>query len=79
MTKHALLHLTAARRYSATGNGRRIRQQAGLSLQDVADAIGTGIGTLSRWETGQRRPRNSSAALRWAELLADIEREVKAA
>lgn len=78
MTKQ-LLRLTAARRYSATGAGRTIRQRAGLSLQEVADAIGTHIGTLSRWETGDRKPRSSEAAIRWAELLADLEREVGAA
>lgn len=77
MNKQALLRLAAARRHAASGSGRRIRQQARLSLQEVADAIGVGLATISRWETGHRQPRGE-AAIRWAELLTDLQQETEA-
>lgn len=33
-----------------------LRKAAGLSLQDVADAIGVTATTVFYWETGQRNP-----------------------
>lgn len=72
-----MLRLAAARRHSAAGTGRAIRQGANLSLQEIAEAVGVGVPTVSRWENGLRQPRGEAAA-RWAELLADLQREAKA-
>jgi transcriptional regulator with XRE-family HTH domain len=47
---------------------RELRVRAGLSQREVAEAIGTGISTVSRWESGEHVP-NREHALRYAELL----------
>lgn len=36
---------------------KEIRKQKGLSLQQVADAVGLGNNTISRYETGKREPK----------------------
>lgn len=65
------LELTEARRLLQTGEARRIREAAGLSLQEVGEVVGTSSAALSRWETGQRRP-TGRAALRYARLLGRL-------
>lgn len=50
-----------------TAMGRRIRRarlRAGISQQEVADAIGVGVTSVSRWEVGTRVP----SAVRLAKL-----------
>jgi DNA-binding transcriptional regulator YiaG len=66
----------AARRYAETGAGRDIRVRSELSLSDIAKAVDVAESTISRWESGQRVPRRSAAAARWAALLGDLERAV---
>lgn len=39
---------------------RMLRVNAGLSQQQVADALGVRRPTVSRWETGARSPRGSA-------------------
>lgn len=78
MDTQQALRLAAARRYSASGAGRRIRLDAKLSLQEIADAIGVSNPTISRWENGLNQPRGEAGAL-WARLLADLEREMTTA
>jgi transcriptional regulator with XRE-family HTH domain len=39
---------------------RALRLQAGLSQQDIADAVGVRRETISRWERGVRSPRGES-------------------
>jgi transcriptional regulator with XRE-family HTH domain len=41
---------------------RRLREQEGLTLQDVADRLGWSRATVSRLETGQTRPRPADVA-----------------
>ncbi|SEG55868.1 Helix-turn-helix domain-containing protein [Thermomonospora echinospora] len=41
---------------------RRLREQEGLTLQDVADRLGWSRATVSRLETGQTRPRPGDVA-----------------
>lgn len=72
MNTQAILRLAAARAHAATGTGRTIRQRHRLTLVEVADAIGIDQPMLSRWERGERRPKGE-AALRWVDLLADLE------
>jgi transcriptional regulator with XRE-family HTH domain len=58
----------AAARALTRGSGRRHRIEIGLTLHELAEAVGVTTATLSRWETGQVRPR-SDAAVRWADAL----------
>jgi DNA-binding transcriptional regulator YiaG len=58
------------RRLQDSGQARRIREQAGVSVALLARAIGVQEATVWRWETGRSRPREG-AALRW---LAALER-----
>lgn len=36
---------------------QEVRKKKGLSLQQVADAVGVGNNTISRYETGKREPK----------------------
>jgi transcriptional regulator with XRE-family HTH domain len=36
---------------------RELRLQVGLTLREVADAVGADVATVSRWERGEREPR----------------------
>ncbi len=36
---------------------KEVRKKKGLSLQQVADAVGVGSNTISRYETGKREPK----------------------
>lgn len=44
-----------------SGRVREIRKRAKLSQADMARALGTDGPTVSRWETGQSRPRRHHA------------------
>lgn len=54
--------IAKARRLAASGQGRTIRQAAGVTIRDIAEVIGVDVSTVSRWETGQRQPRGDNAA-----------------
>ncbi|MGX6604794.1 helix-turn-helix domain-containing protein [Micromonosporaceae bacterium Da 78-11] len=71
MTSKDVLMLSAARTHATTGTGRAIRLAAGLSMAEVAGAVGVTEPTIWRWEAGKNRPRGV-AAIRWAELLSDL-------
>ena len=60
--------LVQLRRALTDGTARRLREQAGLSLTDVARPAGVTASTISRWESGLRVPRTAQA-LRYAEVL----------
>jgi DNA-binding transcriptional regulator YiaG len=47
---------------------RKIRADAGVSLREVADAIGVDVMTVWRWEQDKARPRREHA-VRYRELL----------
>ncbi len=66
-----LTRLIAGRFSALSGAGREIREEAGLSLAEVAHAVGVDKGTLSRWERGLARPRRSQA-LRYEEVLREV-------
>jgi DNA-binding transcriptional regulator YiaG len=67
--------LQALRTRTTSGEARKIREAAHLSLSDIARSVGAHYSTVSRWESGGRLPRGE-AALRYAALL---ERLAKAA
>ncbi len=54
---------------------RAIRQAAGVSQERLAQELGVDRVTVTRWETGIRRPRGRRAAA-YAELLARLKRVV---
>lgn len=60
--------LRQIREVAANGYARTVRLHAGLSLREVADAIGVDPSTVHRWEHGDRRPRGAPA-LRYGELI----------
>lgn len=69
------LKLAAVRALAADGSARAIRQQAGLSLSEVAAACGVDQSTVHRWESGKRAPRGD-AAIRYGALLEALRRQL---
>jgi len=57
-----LSQLLAVRQLAGSGEARRRRMAAGLSLSEVARPCGVEPSTVWRWETGKRRPRGQEAA-----------------
>jgi DNA-binding transcriptional regulator YiaG len=66
-----IVQLALARRYALSGAGGRVRRAARLSLQEVADACGSSVTTVWRWEQGQRVPRGAPATA-WVRLLIEL-------
>lgn len=77
MNNSELLLTVKARRLAASGEGMRLRINAGLSLRETADAVGVAVSTLWRWERGERAP-HGGAALSWARLLEQLAADAKA-
>ena len=69
------LELVRARQLGLTGAGRRIRQQAGLSLREMADWVGVDASTLLRWETGESAPSQRNAR-GWVSVVAQLTAEL---
>jgi len=63
-----LAQLQRARTLGPDGQGPRIREEARLSLSELAQVIGVDAATLCRWELGLVRPRRD-AALRWLRAI----------
>lgn len=64
--------LTRARKWVATGLAAEVREAAGLSLREVASAVGVASpATPSRWERGERKPRGVAGA-RYGRLLFEL-------
>ena len=53
---------------------RAIREDAGLSQADVAKPLRVSRAAVSRWETGERRPRGD-LLIAYSELLQTLRRE----
>ena len=68
MTRQDLLLLVKARQWCADGTARRLRERARLSAGEIAAVVDSTDPTVTRWESGQRRPRGE-AGLRYAKLL----------
>ncbi|WP_167880601.1 helix-turn-helix domain-containing protein [Nocardioides guangzhouensis] len=60
-----------ARELAETGEGRRIRERAGVTLGELAAAIGTSGPVLSRWEAGEAVPQGE-AATDWARVVGGL-------
>lgn len=63
--------LAIIRSRAASGEARQLRLRARLSLSEVADHCGAVTTTVSRWESGERRPRGE-AGLKYARLIAQL-------
>lgn len=44
-----------------TGRARELREQSGLTQQDIAEHCGVTHTAVTRWERGDRRPSGSNA------------------
>ncbi len=73
-----LQEVRAARALPTPALARAIRQAAGVSQQRLADELGVGRVTVTRWEQGTRRPRGR-LAVAYARLLQELRQEVGAA
>ncbi|MCU1591669.1 MAG: hypothetical protein JWP11_2925 [Frankiales bacterium] len=78
MTSHEIVLLVRVRRLAKSGEAQALRLAAGLSLREVADAVGISHSNLWRWEAGKRAPRGP-AAVAWARLLDELATAQKAA
>lgn len=54
---------------------REVRERAGLSQAEVANAVGAHRATVTLWEQGRRVP-HGQAAVRYAHLLDKLRQEV---
>jgi transcriptional regulator with XRE-family HTH domain len=68
MNPDDLRRISEIRALVADGKAREQRLSRRLTLQEIADAIGTSPSTVHRWEQGRSTPRGA-AALRLAEVL----------
>jgi transcriptional regulator with XRE-family HTH domain len=71
MTTDTARQLAYVRRLARTGAARAMREEASLSLREMAEAVGTTRASLSRWERHESIPR-ASAALRWVAVLEGL-------
>jgi transcriptional regulator with XRE-family HTH domain len=53
---------------------RKLREEAGLTLQQLGGLIGATGSSVCRWETGLKFPR-SAAGIRWARQVREWERQ----
>lgn len=77
MKPELIVDVVTVRRLAASGDARRIRVTAGVSMSEIAAACAVSPSTVLRWENGQRRPRGS-AATRWLRILRALEEVVAA-
>ena len=74
-----LLSVMTALHGFETDQGARIRRHrlaAGLTIPDLANAVGTSAGAVSHWETGRHTPRRErqlaiakAIGVSWSELF----------
>lgn len=71
-----LLKAVAARRLPEPNERRRIREQVGLTQDEIANQLGVSRATVARWEAGTRRPRRQHVTA-YAGLLRQLSRVAK--
>jgi DNA-binding transcriptional regulator YiaG len=65
-----LLLLSWLRWVMASGEGRRIRDEAGVSQAEMGSASDNTVPGISKWESGQRCP-TGAGAIRYAPAAGD--------
>jgi transcriptional regulator with XRE-family HTH domain len=75
MTTEDLRLIAEARELLGSGRAARIREAARLSQSEVAAALGVQPSSVSRWESGERRP-SAGVAKRFAKLMRALEEGV---
>jgi DNA-binding transcriptional regulator YiaG len=68
----------AKRRFPPPAMARAIRMTAGVSQARIAEELNVDRATVTRWESGRRRPRGR-LAVAYADLLAALQAEIDAA
>jgi transcriptional regulator with XRE-family HTH domain len=71
MAQASILSLAAVRAAVSSGEARRLREAARLSIGEVASACGVDQSTVWRWERGRRSPRGDKA-LKYGELIESL-------
>ena len=61
----------------SAGDIRGVRERSGMTQQEFAAAFGIGLGTLQKWERGERRPSGAAKSLLRV-MQADLPAVVKA-
>jgi AcrR family transcriptional regulator len=56
-----VIAIAEGRQLAASGIARLVRESAGLSLRDVARAVGIDPGTVWHWEHGSKVPTDKNA------------------
>lgn len=75
MAQAQILRLARVRAAVSSGEARRLREAARLSIGEVARECGVDQSTIWRWERGFRSPRGDKA-LKYGELIESLrERE----
>lgn len=69
MNTKQLGQIADVRRLIANGEAKRIRESADVSLSEIAQVCDVDNSTVSRWESGRRRPRGEFA-LRYGRALS---------
>lgn len=73
MNADQLVSIAQVRALVRSGAARSIRQAAGLSLGEVARALGVSPSTVFRWEHAQRSP-HGDAGIAYGRLLSQLMR-----
>jgi len=71
-----LTRLVAVRRMVRDGTARRLRQDAGVSMEELARAVGVSKTCVLKWERGDRAPKGENGIryfLVLTSLAADLE------
>jgi DNA-binding transcriptional regulator YiaG len=71
-----LLTRSRGRRYLRPALARALRQEAKVSQAEVGQELGVDESTVSKWESGDRRPRGLLAD-RYIKLLARLEDDLR--
>jgi HTH-type transcriptional regulator/antitoxin MqsA len=63
------------RKLPVPGQRRLLREVAGVSQEEVGRAVGVTRAAVSRWEGGQRHPRDPRILSRYIEVLRALARD----
>lgn len=75
-TDQRSVQILRGRLLATSGRGRAIREAAGLSARTLARDLKVAHSTLIAWESG--RPPIGESAIKYGELLAELEAELVA-